>query len=106
MRGVLVDMTERLAREVAEIGVRLLDDAYMAWFAAESECERALQAWSEETRHNRADAYWAYSAALDREEAAARDLQRLEELALPCRERLATSDSRGAADANSTTEVT
>ena len=38
-------MTEKLGREVAEIGVRLLDDAYMAWLAAESECEQALRGW-------------------------------------------------------------
>ena len=82
-------MTGKLGHEVAEIGVRLLDDAYMAWFAAESECEQALRAWFDGTSRNRAEAYFAYRAALDREEAAARDLQRLGELAQPCRDSLA-----------------
>jgi hypothetical protein len=39
-RGVLVAMTGKLGREVAGIGVRLLDDAYMAWFVMERECEQ------------------------------------------------------------------
>jgi hypothetical protein len=74
--------------ELAEIGVRLLDDAYLAWFSAESEAERALRAWSGGLGGDRTAAYAAYRAALDREEAAARDLQRLSELAEPCRESL------------------
>lgn len=81
-------MTGKLGREVAEIGVRLLDDAYMAWFAAESECEQTLRAWFDGTSRDGAEAYFAYRAALDREEAAARDLQRLEKLTQPCRDRL------------------
>ena|SRR5207302_5276167 len=71
-------------RELAEIGVRLVDGAYMAWLVAERECEQALRSWQEE----RPGAYWGYRAALDREEAAALDLQRLSELARPCREAL------------------
>ena len=78
-----------LGHEVAEIGVRLLDDAYIAWFAAESDCEQALRAWREGTSGNRGEAYFVYRAALDREEAAARDLQRLSPLAQPCRDSLA-----------------
>jgi len=70
-------MTEKLRNTVAEIGVRLLDDAYIAWFNAESDCEQALRAWLDGTSSNHAHAYFAYRAALDREEAAARDLQRL-----------------------------
>ena len=31
--------------DIATIGVRLIDDAYTAWFNAESECETRLQAW-------------------------------------------------------------
>ena len=64
--------------DVAAIGIRLLDDAYMAWRAAEGECEEALQRWLARA-HTRA--YPAYRAALEREEAAARDLQRLSEIA-------------------------
>jgi hypothetical protein len=81
-------MTGKLEDEVAEIGVRLLDDAYMAWFAAESECEQALRAWLDGASGKPA-AHFAYRAALDREEAAAWDLQRLWKLAQPCRESLA-----------------
>lgn len=82
-------MTEKFATEVAQIGVRLLDDAYLAWFAAEGDSEQALRAWCNGTWRSRTDAYLAYRAALDREEAAARDLQRLGELAHPCCEILA-----------------
>lgn len=90
-------MTGQSGREVAEIGVRLLDDAYMAWFAAESECAQTLRAWFDGTSGKRVEAYFAYRAALDREEAAARDLQRLGELAKPCRESLAPHDNGAAA---------
>jgi hypothetical protein len=72
-------------RDLAEIGIRLVDDAYMTWFAAARECERALRAWQRAEPR----AYWAYRAALDREEAAARDLERLSELARPCERALA-----------------
>jgi hypothetical protein len=74
----------KLECEIAEIGVRLIDGAYMAWLVAERECEQALREWQEE----RPGAYWGYRAALDREEAAAHDLQRLAELARPCQEEL------------------
>lgn len=70
--------------ELAKIGVRLVDGAFMAWLVAERECDAALTAWQEE----RPGAYWAYRAALDREEAAALDLQRLSELAGPCQQEL------------------
>ena len=77
------------SRDLAVIGVRLLDDAHMAWVAAEIESEHALHAWFKEARADRALAYLAYRAAVDREEAAARDLQRLCELTKPYQERLA-----------------
>ena len=69
----------RNSDDLAAIGIRLLDDAYAAWAAAESECDEALRAWQDS--HRQAAAYSAYRAALDREEAAARDLQRLTEIA-------------------------
>ena len=78
-------MIENAERDVAEIGIRLLDDAYLAWLTAESVCERSLHAWFKATGGNRTVAYSAYRAALDLEAAAARDLQRLWELAQPCR---------------------
>lgn len=85
-------MIDDIELEVAEIGVRLLDDAYLAWFSAEGECERALRAWSAGSGREGAHAYLAYRAALDREEAAARDLQRLWQVARPCRDTLTESD--------------
>ena len=69
-------------RQIALIGLRLLDDACMAWTAAEIEAEQALRAWLAGSRDRAA--YHAYRAALDREEAAARDLQRLHELRPIC----------------------
>jgi hypothetical protein len=83
-----------VSNDVAEIGIRLLDDAYLAWLAAESEAENALKAWVEPGGVDRASAYCAYRAAVDREEAAARDLKRLWELAGPCRETLARREPR------------
>ena len=82
-------MTQNAEFTVAQIGVRLLDDVYMAWVAAESESEQALRSWSVGGSGKRTTAYLAYSAALDREEAAARDLQRLTALTEPCRNSLA-----------------
>ncbi|HEY7966465.1 MAG TPA: hypothetical protein VID68_05520 [Solirubrobacteraceae bacterium] len=67
-------------RDVALIGIRLLDDAYMAWAAAEGEAEEKLGAWLDSRGAQSARAYPAYRAALEREEAAARDLQRLHEI--------------------------
>jgi hypothetical protein len=75
------NMIESTETEVAAIGIRLIDDAYLAWFSAESESENALRGWFQATGERRAGAYVAYRAAVDREEAAARDLQRLWRLA-------------------------
>jgi hypothetical protein len=59
----------------AEIRMHQLDDAHLAWFIAESECERALRAWG---AGEDADlAYCSYLAALNREESAARHLERM-----------------------------
>jgi hypothetical protein len=81
-------MSMGLRRDVAEIGVRLLDDAHLGWMAAEVEAEHALHAWFNGAPRHHAAAYLAYRAALDREEAAAIDLQRLTEVAQPCEEHL------------------
>ena len=72
-----------LSRDAAEIGIRLLDDAYMTWLIAESEAEQTLEAWCDRASGTRAERYRAYRAAVEREEAAARDLQRLHEIASP-----------------------
>lgn len=65
---------------VAEIGIRLLDDAYLAWLMAQNEAHEAFRSWGGAPRGAGRSAFCAYRAALDREEAAARDLQRLSEL--------------------------
>jgi hypothetical protein len=82
-------MTDDTQVQVAKIGVRLIDDAYLAWFGAESECETLLRDWFTATGERREIAYLAYRAALDREEASARDLERLWNLAVECHEALA-----------------
>ena len=60
--------------ERAEIRVGKLDDAHLAWFIAESECEKALRAWC--AGEDADIAYCSYLAALKREESAARHLER------------------------------
>jgi hypothetical protein len=70
----------------------LVDDAHMTWVAAEVESEHALRAWFDAATPEGAGAYLAYRAAVDREQAAACDLQRLSELTRPYQERLARSD--------------
>lgn len=54
-----------------------VDDAYTAWFNAHSRCTLALRAWRSAARGARAAAYRAYLDELQREEAAAGDLERL-----------------------------
>jgi hypothetical protein len=51
-------MNFETGREIALIGIRLLDDAYMAWEAAEVEAEHALHGWSEGGQHR--TAYQSY----------------------------------------------
>jgi hypothetical protein len=77
-------MLESTEAEVAMIGVRHSDDAYLAWFYAEDEAETILRGWFQATGERRKVAYLAYRAALEREEAAARDLERLWLLASTC----------------------
>ena len=64
------------------IGVRLLD-AHTTWVAAGVGSEPALRAWFEGAASHRAAAYLRHRPAVDREEAAARELQRLCELTQP-----------------------
>jgi hypothetical protein len=80
------------SRDLAVIGVRVLDDAHMTWVAAEVESEHALRAWFTGAEAGSAAAYLVYRAAVDREDAAARDLQRLCELTRPYQERLAQGE--------------
>ena len=80
------------SHDLAVIAVRVLDDAHMTWVAAEVDSEHALHTWFDAGAPQGADAYLAYRAAVDREEAAARDLQRLCQLTQPSQERLARSE--------------
>jgi hypothetical protein len=84
-------ISRHTSRDLAVIAVRVLDDAHMTWVAAEVESEYALRAWFDAGAPHRAAAYLAYRAAVDREEAAARDLQQLSDLTKPCQQRLARS---------------
>lgn len=86
-------MIEKVEHDVAEIGVRLLDGAYVAWLVEETESERALRAWFEAGSNNQ-EAYLSYRAAVEREEAAARDLERLWTLAAPCEDALTRAGER------------
>jgi hypothetical protein len=79
------------SHDLAVIAVRVLDDAHMAWVAAEVDSDHALHAWFAAGAPKGAGAYLTYRAAVDREEAAALDLERLAELTQPCREWLARS---------------
>jgi hypothetical protein len=86
-----IEISNTLSRNLAVIGVRMLDDAHMTWVAAEVESGHALRAWFEGAPSRRTAAFVTYRAAVDREEAAARDLQRLFELTRPYQDRLAQS---------------
>ena len=66
---------------VATVGTRLVDGAYQAWQSAHIECDLALSAWGAAGPGRNATAHVAYRAALDREEAAARDFEELCRLA-------------------------
>jgi hypothetical protein len=85
-------INSKICRGQAVIAVRALDVAHMTWIAAEVESERALRAWFDTGTPQDADAYRAYREAVDREEVAANDLQRLSELTQPSQERLAQSE--------------
>jgi hypothetical protein len=63
--------------ELLEAGIRLADEAHASWSLATLQCAEALRAWCAAGPSDRAAANVAYRAALDREEAAARDLERL-----------------------------
>jgi hypothetical protein len=54
-----------------------VDDAYTAWFNAQSRCTRALRAWNTAAPEEREVAYRAYTAELVLEEAAADNLAKL-----------------------------
>ena len=80
-----LDLRYRTISDAAAIGARLLDDAHMTWLVAKSAAEQALDTWREPVTCTRAAAYAAYVAAVDREDAAARDFERLCEITAPYR---------------------
>jgi hypothetical protein len=96
-RPVATPKPTRKRHELAEIGIRLLDEAHVSWQRAELECELALEAWYDGPPRTCTDRYLVYRAALDREQAAAHDLQRLWEVARFGHEALAAA-SRGEDD--------
>ena len=71
--------TEADGRDVGGIAIRLVDDVETAWRRAQRECQLALRAWLDTGPGNHR-AYHGYLAALDREEAAAVDLERVLQL--------------------------
>jgi hypothetical protein len=86
--------------ELAEIGIRLLDEAHVAWQRAELECEQALRAWYDGPPRAGTELYLSYRAALDREHAAARDLERLWDLARSGHEALSTASRHAGAESS------
>jgi hypothetical protein len=57
------------------LGARRSADLQLAWLDAADDAQDAYAAWLNAERCDRADAFIAYQAALDREEAAARALE-------------------------------
>ena len=57
------------------LAARRSEDLQLAWLDAAADAQDAYTAWLRAERADRADAFIAYQAALDREEAAARTLQ-------------------------------
>jgi hypothetical protein len=76
-------MRRRIEVLVADAPARggwIADGPYVAWHAARTDCRRALAAWRTAESRSRAAAHVVYRAALDREEAAARNLETLRRL--------------------------
>jgi hypothetical protein len=66
---------EHAVNEAGSVRIRLADEVYASWSAAQVECHEALEAWFRAGASDRAAAHCAYRAALDREGTAARDLE-------------------------------
>lgn len=88
-------MNDEQNRDITVIGVRLADQAHAVWLAAAADATEAYDAWGDAVHQDRGLRYAAYHAALDREESAARDLERVWELARPCREGSAVAGLTG-----------
>jgi hypothetical protein len=57
------------------LAIRRSADLQMAWFDAADDAHEAYLAWRDSDSGQRADAFYVYQAALDREQAAAHALQ-------------------------------
>jgi hypothetical protein len=68
---------DSIAAHAATVGTRLADGAHAAWQTAHAECDLALRAWHAAAPGRNAAAHLSYLAALDREDAAARDFEDL-----------------------------
>ena len=68
---------DTLGARALRVGARVADAGYSAWQFAQLECELALIAWRLAGPRRGPAAHRAYSAALEREEAAARDFEEL-----------------------------
>ena len=90
--GIPAWINRNTSRDLAVIAARVLDDAHMTWVAAEVESGHALSAWFDADAPQAALAYLAYRSAVDLEEAAACDLERLSELTHPLQKHLARSE--------------
>ena len=73
-------MSEQDQHDAVAEAIRLREDAYISWAAAEIEAGTALRTWFAATASRRPLAYAVYLAALEREEAAAHDVERLSAL--------------------------
>jgi hypothetical protein len=70
-------MTKKREEELVDASTLVSGEVYLAWFVAAAESARALRAWLDGSAREHGALYGAYRAALDREEAAACNLQRL-----------------------------
>jgi hypothetical protein len=70
-------MSNTVRHDAAGAQRRRTDDAYLAWLEAAVDCERAQRHWFDGLPRDHAPLYAAYQAALDREQAAAVELERL-----------------------------
>jgi hypothetical protein len=94
----LIDMNLKRAPVAAPASTVLIDavlDGYVAWREENAAAETAYRNWLRAGRAERGLAFAAYTAALDREERAAADYQRMIERA---EGRFAISPTSGAGD--------
>jgi hypothetical protein len=72
-----IRVSPRIHNQVVRSDILHLGDVYSAWRIAEAQAGEALGSWRDAEPDETGGRYAAYRAALDREESAARDLERL-----------------------------